>query len=109
MKERYHSDDINMALGHACRYHAHDGKAVERILAAKARPRTLEAIRNEQAAEQLRAALPRINQRSLTDYSVLLTLSNHLEDNPHEDTGHHDTDQDLSKNVEAQPDGERSR
>ena len=109
LKERYHSDDINMALGHACRYHAHDGKAVERILAAKARPRTLEAIRNEQAAEQLRAALPRINQRSLTDYSVLLTLSNHLEDNPHEDTGHHDTDQDLSKNVEAQPDGERSR
>jgi transposase len=109
LKERYHSDDINMALGHACRYHAHDCKAVERILSAKARPRTLEAIRNEQAAEQLLAALPKINQRSLTDYAVLLTLSNHQEDNPHENTGQDNKDQVLSQNTETQPDDERSR
>lgn len=109
LKERYHSDDINMALGHACRYHAHDCKAVERILSAKARPGTLEAIRNEQAAEQLLAALPKINQRSLTDYAVLLTLSNHQEDNPHENTGQDNKDQVLSQNTETQPDDERSR
>jgi transposase len=109
LKERYHSDDINQALGHACRYHAYDGKAVERILATKARPRTLEAIRNERAAEQLRAALPKINQRSLADYSVLFTLPNHPEDNPHEDPGLNDKDPDVSPNTEAQPDDERSR
>ena len=109
LKERYHSDDINRALGHACRYHAYDCKAVERILATKARPRTLEAIRNERAAEQLRAALPKINQRSLADYSVLFTLPNHPEDNPHEDPGLNDKDQDVSQNIEAQPDDECSR
>lgn len=109
LKERYHSDDINRAIGHACRYHAYDCKAVERILATKARPRSLEAIRNERAAEQLRAALPKINQRSLADYSVLFTLPNHPEDNPHEDPGLNDKDQDVSQNIEAQPDDECSR
>ncbi len=109
LKERYHSDDINRALGHACRYHAYDCKAVERILATKASPRTLEAIRNERAAEQLRAALPKINQRSLADYSVLFTLPNHPEDNPHEDPGLNDKDPDVSQNIEAQPDDECSR
>jgi transposase len=108
LKERYHSDDINRALGHACRYHAYDCKAIERILAAKSTPRTLEAIRNERASEQLRAALPKINQRSLADYSVLLTPPNHQEDTPHEDPELNDNDQDISQNIEAQPDGGRS-
>ena len=75
LKERYHCDDINLALGHACRYHAHDCKSVERILAAKATPRTLESIRNERAAGELRAALPRIEQRPLEEYAVLLNLT----------------------------------
>jgi hypothetical protein len=75
-KERYHCDDINRALAHAARYHAYDCKAVERILLAKAQPRTLESIRNEEADRQLRAAMPRIEQRPLADYSVLLKLAN---------------------------------
>jgi transposase len=75
LKERYHCDDINGALGHACRYHAHDCKAVERILSAKATPRTLETLRNERAASELRQALPRIEQRPLEEYAVLLNLS----------------------------------
>jgi transposase len=108
LKERYHSDDINRALGHACRYHAYDCKAVERILATKASPRTLESIRNERASEQLRAALPKINQRSLADYSVLFTPPYHQEDTPHEDPELNDNDQDISQNIEAQPDGGRS-
>jgi len=108
MKERYHADDINLALGHACRYHAHDSKAVERILAAKSTPRTLESIRNERAAQQLRAALPKINQRSLADYSVLLTTNNHSKDTPHENTGLNDKDQDLSQNTETRSDDECS-
>jgi len=75
LKERYHCDDINSALAHACRYHAYDCKAVERILAAKATPRTLESLRNERAAKELRRALPQIKQRPLEEYAVLLNLN----------------------------------
>lgn len=71
LKERYHCDDISRALAHACRYHAYDGKALERILSARFQPRSLEAIRNERAADELRKALPKIEQRSLAEYSVL--------------------------------------
>lgn len=75
LKERYNCDDINSALGHACRYHAFDCKAVERILLVKAQPRTLESIRNERVAHELRKALPKINQRPLVEYSILLNLN----------------------------------
>lgn len=75
LKGRYLCDDIHLALGHACRYHAHDCKSVERILAARATPRTLESFRNERAAGELRAALPRIEQRPLEEYTVLLNLT----------------------------------
>jgi transposase len=81
-KERYHCDDINRAIGHACRYHAYDCKAVERILLARAKPRTLESIRNEEAAHELRAAMPRIEQRSLNEYSVLFDLTAQNEELP---------------------------
>lgn len=108
LKERYHSDDINRAIGHACRYHAYDCKAIERILTAKSTPRTLEAIRNDRAAQQLRAALPKINQRSLADYAVLFTRPNQKEDSPHEDTGHNHQDQELPQNIKTKPDDERS-
>ena len=53
-KEKYHSDDIDKAMAHACRYHAYDCKAIERILLAKSSPRTLEAMRNEKAAEEVK-------------------------------------------------------
>lgn len=72
LKERYNCGDIDDALAHACRYHAYDCKAVERILVAKASPRTLESIRCERAADELRRALPQFKQRSLEEYSVLL-------------------------------------
>ena len=75
LKERYHCEDINNALAHACHYHAYDCKAVERILAAKAIPRTLEAIRNERAANELRQALPQIKQRPLEEYDILFNPS----------------------------------
>ena len=78
LKERYHCDDINSALAHACRYHAYDCKAVERILVAKANPRPLESLRNERASQELRRALPQIKQRPLEEYDVLLNL-NHPE------------------------------
>lgn len=71
LKERYHCDDISSALAHACRYHAYDCKALERILPARFQPRSLEAIRNERASDELRKALPKIEQRSLAEYAVL--------------------------------------
>jgi hypothetical protein len=71
LKERYHCDDISSALAHAGRYHAYDCKALERILTARFQPRSLEAIRNERAADELRKALPKIEQRSLAEYAVL--------------------------------------
>jgi transposase len=76
-KEAYHCQDIDAAMGHAALYNAYDCKAVERILKAKAVPRTLESIRNEQAAEKLRQALPQINQRPLDHYTTLLGGSTH--------------------------------
>jgi len=102
-KERYNVCDINLALGHACRYRAYDCKAVERILLAKATPRTLESFRNEKAAEHLRAALPKIIQRPLAEYAVLFTHANIKQEacQPHEDAGEHRENQGTSENPEA--------
>jgi transposase len=72
LKQRFHTEDIHRALEHASRYHAFDAKAVERILTAKAQPRTLESIRTDTARQQLGAGLPRIEQRSLAEYRDLL-------------------------------------
>jgi hypothetical protein len=71
-KEKYHCDDIDKAMAHASRYQAYDCKAIERILTAKATPRTLEALRNEKAAAELRKTLPEIKQRPLEEYAFLL-------------------------------------
>jgi hypothetical protein len=73
LKETYHADDITMALHHALRYQAFDAKAIERILLAKAKPRTLESVRNEQARKELEKTLPRIEQRPLDEYCTLLS------------------------------------
>jgi len=72
LKEQFHSEDIHKALDHAICYYAFDSKAIERILKAKATPRTLESVRNEQAREKLAQALPEIKQRPLDEYGDLL-------------------------------------
>lgn len=72
LREQYHTDDIHKALCHATRYYAFDGKSVERILKARATPRTLESVRNEQAAKRL-DDLPKIRQRPLSAYGKLLS------------------------------------
>lgn len=72
LKDTYSADDIHRALVHAMRYHAYDCLAVERILKARFRPRTLEQCLHHQSAQQLRGALPRIEQRSLSEYGVLV-------------------------------------
>jgi transposase len=72
LKDTYRADDIHQALQHALRYHACDCLAVERILKARFRPRSLEQCLHHQSAAQLRGALPRIEQRDLAEYRVLL-------------------------------------
>jgi len=76
LKEHYGADDINAALRHATSYHAYDGKAIERILKAKAKTRTLESIRNDRASSTLKQALPVIRQRNLEDYCTLISHKN---------------------------------
>jgi hypothetical protein len=44
--EHYQSDDIYRTIEHAIRYQAFEGRSIERILRAKALPRTLESVRN---------------------------------------------------------------
>jgi transposase len=72
LKDTYNVDDIHRALLHAMRYHAYDCMAVERILKARFRPRTLEQCIHRKSGEQLRGALPRVEQRRLSEYQVLL-------------------------------------
>lgn len=76
MKEHYQSEDIHRAIEHALRYQAFEAGAIERILRAKATPRTLESIRNERAGRELQKALPQITQRPLEQYSELLRERN---------------------------------
>jgi len=72
LKEEYHCEDINKALSHAIRYYAFDCKSIERILKAKAQKRRLESYRCQKARERLKKVLPRIKQRGLDEYRILL-------------------------------------
>ena len=95
MKEHYQSEDIHRAIEHAIRYQAFEGRSIERILRAKAIPRTLESIRNERARMELEQALPKITQRPLDQYSELLR-----EDQDH-DGGAPDKNQATSRDPQA--------
>lgn len=56
LRERYDTADLDTALAHAAHYGAFESKAVERILAARARPRTLDEYVAEDTARCLAAA-----------------------------------------------------
>jgi transposase len=87
MKEHYESGDIHGAIEHALKHHAFDGYAVERILRARAQVRTLESVRNDQARRDLEKTLPKIAQRSLSEYSEFLEKDDEGDTrrDPHED------------------------
>ncbi len=102
-RERYHPDDIAAALRHATSYQAFDAASIERILRAKAKPRTLESVRNEAATERLRAMLPKIEQRPLSAYQNLLES-----DDDNEAKGDAEPagrDQAVPEGITPQPDG----
>jgi transposase len=100
MKESYQSDDINRAMQHAIRYQAFEGRAIERILRAKAIPRTLESVRNERARQELQKSLPTITQRPLEEYSELFRQEND------DDRRYRDKEQATSQDAETSRDTE---
>jgi transposase len=115
LKECFHTEDIHRALLHASRYHAYDAKAIERILAAHATPRTLESIRNQRAREELGTCLPRIEQRSLAEYSDLW-IPKDAQENPDAqarpqppDRNAASTDQEPPEDAQAHEDGRTTR
>ncbi|MEW5748991.1 MAG: IS21 family transposase [Candidatus Thermoplasmatota archaeon] len=75
--EIYHKRDLIAALEHATEYRAWRLSAVERILAARAQPRTLTETLGRQASQQLEDRLrePRVNPRPTGAYSHLVTDS----------------------------------
>lgn len=70
LRERYDTRDLDVALGHAALYGAFEHKAIERILSAHAKPRTLDEYVAEDAMRRLGPALGigRDQARDLSEY-----------------------------------------
>lgn len=73
LRARYETQDLDAALAHAARFGATDHRAVERILAARAAPRTLDEYVAEETARRLEEAFGerRVEARDLTEYDRL--------------------------------------
>jgi len=73
LRERYTTCDLDRALAHAARFGAFDHHAVERILAARAHPRSLDEYVAEQTVRRIADALgqTRTEPRDLTAYDRL--------------------------------------
>jgi transposase len=73
LRERYSTDEIDRALGHAAAFGARDHATVERILAARALPRTLDEYVAEDTARRLEQTFghARTVRRDLTEYDRL--------------------------------------
>ena len=73
LRERYSTDEIDHALGHAAAFGARDYATVERILSVRAMPRTLDEYVAEDTARRLEQTLghARTAPRDLTEYDHL--------------------------------------
>lgn len=73
LRERYGSADIAQALRHASDYGAFEHGAVARIVAARARPRTLAEFIDDEATRRLRESIGGkvIPPRDLTEYDAM--------------------------------------
>jgi transposase len=73
LRERYATADIDSALGHAAAFGALEHRAIERILAARSTPRTLDEYVAEDTARRLEETLgeTRTVPRDLTEYDFL--------------------------------------
>jgi hypothetical protein len=91
----YHRDDLKRALERAVRYRAYAWSAVERILAAQARPRSVWESLEAEAQEQLDAIFRQspLSVRPTAEYQPLLEETGHgYETEDHQD--HPDEDDD---------------
>lgn len=91
LRERFSTADLDAALGHAATYGATDARAVERILAAHASPRTLDEYVAEDTARRLAESIGevRTGPRDLTEYDrmpgaplIHRALGAHTEEQP---------------------------
>jgi transposase len=73
LRERYPTADIDLALGHAASFGALDCAAIERILAVRAKPRTLDEYVAEETTRRIEQTLgnARTQPRDLTEYDRL--------------------------------------
>lgn len=73
LRERYCTTELEAALGHAASFGALDYASVERVLAARSRPRSLDEYVAEQTARRIEQTLgdARTEPRDLTEYDRL--------------------------------------
>lgn len=73
LRERYPTSDLDLALGHAASFGAFEYAAVERILAVRAKPRTLDEYVAEETTRRIEETLgkARTAPRDLTEYDRL--------------------------------------
>ena len=73
LRERYATEDVDAALGHALRFGALSYEAVLRVLEARHRPRTLDEYVSEETSRRLKSELGvhRTTTRDLTEYDRL--------------------------------------
>jgi transposase len=73
LRERFATEDLDAALGHAATFGAFEHQAIERILAARATPRSLDEYVAEQTVRRLADALgeARTKPRDLAEYDRL--------------------------------------
>jgi transposase len=73
LRERYDTTDLDQALAHAAVYGAFDAQSVERILLARAKPRTLDEYVTEMTVRRLadRLGAVRTSPRDLAEYDRL--------------------------------------
>ncbi|HET8940126.1 MAG TPA: IS21 family transposase [Polyangiales bacterium] len=96
LRERYCTDDVDAALGHAVSFGAFDVHAVERILTARAPLRTLDEYVAEQTTRRIEQTLghARTEPRDLSEYDRLplsrahLRRSQNTEDTCRDETKH---------------------
>jgi hypothetical protein len=81
LRRRFETRDINAALAHAARFGALEHRAVERILEARAKPRTLDEYVAEDTARRLQEVLGvrRTEPRDLSEYDQLPVMSGSFE------------------------------
>ena len=73
LRERYSTEELDAALGHATSFGVLEYAAVERILAARSQPRTLDEYIAEESARRIEETLghARTEPRDLTEYDRL--------------------------------------